>query len=492
MSGIFILTIILLYFLVLMAIAHFTSKGAQNDTFFSANKSSKWYLVSFGMIGASLSGITFISVPGMVGNEGFSYMQMVIGYMGGYAVIAFVLLPLYYRLNLTSIYAYLGQRYGAVTHQVGAGFFLLSRILGASVRLFLVADVLDYFVLSQYGVSFEISVMITLLLIYIYTYRGGIKTIVWTDTLQTAFMLLSLLLSVYLIYTYLGSETTTSGLERLGMVDWFVTDTGKGNFWLKGILGGFFITLAMTGLDQDMMQKNLTCKNKQEAQKNMIWFSVVLFAVNFVFLLLGALLFLYMETQPTIELAYEGMAASSRNDRLFPLIALNGDGLGTGIGILFILGLVAAAYSSADSALTSLTTSASVDIFGVDQMKNQQKAERQRKLIHVGMTILLFIVILLANAFKEQNIINTLFKMAGYTYGPLLGLFFFGILSKRQVSDNYAWLICVVVPVLCYVYKVFEPRIFDNYATGHELLGINGLLCLIGLFLISKRTKTAS
>jgi len=490
MSGISILIIIIAYFLVLMGISYLTSKGAKNDTFFSGNKSSKWYLVSFGMIGASLSGITFISVPGMVGTEGFSYMQMVIGYMLGYAVIAFVLLPLYYRLNLTSIYSYLGNRYGENTHRVGASFFLLSRILGASVRLFLVADVLDYFVLSRYGISFEISVLITLLLIYVYTYRGGIKTIVWTDTLQTTFMLLSLVISVYLIYTAIGSDATNEGLRRLGLVDWFITeDIGKSNYWLKGILGGFFITVAMTGLDQDMMQKNLTCKNEKEAKKNMIWFSVILFGVNFIFLLLGALLYLFMDSQPEIQTAFQGMDEASRADRLFPLIALSGgQGLGMEglIGILFILGLVAAAYSSADSALTSLTTSASVDVFRVDQLEDQEKAERKRKMIHIGMTVILFFVILLANAFKEQNVINTLFKMAGYTYGPLLGLFFFGIISKRQVSDRLTWVVCAVVPVVCYVYKTYEQQLFPGYVTGHELLGINGILCFFGLFALSK------
>lgn len=486
MSGIFILVIILLYFLVLISISHLTSRGAKNDAFFTGNRSSKWYLVSFGMIGASLSGITFISVPGMVGAEGFSYMQMVIGYMIGYAVIAFVLLPLYYRLNLTSIYSYLGQRYGDHTHQIGAVFFLISRILGASVRLFLVADVLDYFVLSQYGLSFEFSVLITLILIYIYTYRGGIKTIVWTDTLQTTFMLVALGVSVYLIINQLGYSEATDGLRSLGMTEWFVTDNADTkNYWLKGILSGFFITIAMTGLDQDMMQKNLTCKNEKEAKKNMIWFSVILFAVNFVFLILGGLLILYIESNPEMLASFLNMEEDKRLDRLFPMIALDG-GLGFGIGITFLLGLIAAAYSSADSALTSLTTSTSVDLFKLDKWENQLKAERTRKMIHISMTVILFIVILLANAFKETNVINTLFQLAGYTYGPLLGLFFFGILSKRIVSDAYAWIICLVVPTLLIFFKANETYFFIDYKTGHELLGINGILCFLGLWLISQ------
>lgn len=485
MSGALILTIISLYFIVLISISYLTSRGAKNDAFFTGNRSSKWYLVSFGMVGASLSGITFISVPGMVGNEGFSYMQMVIGYMIGYAVIAFVLLPLYYRLNLTSIYSYLGQRYGENTHQIGAVFFLLSRILGASVRLFLVADVLDYFVLSQYGLNFEVSVLITLLLIYIYTYKGGIKTIVWTDTLQTTFMLLALGVSVYLIINQLGYTEASEGLRSLGVTEWFVTDHPDAkNYWLKGILSGFFITIAMTGLDQDMMQKNLTCKNEKEAKKNMIWFSVILFAVNFVFLILGGLLILYIESNPELLSSFLSMEEDKRLDRLFPMIALDGS-LGFAIGITFLLGLIAAAYSSADSALTSLTTSTSVDLFKLDKWKDQSKAEKTRKAIHIGMTVILFLVILLANAFKEENVINTLFQLAGYTYGPLLGLFFFGILSKRTVSDAYAWIICIIVPTLLIFFKANETYFFIDYKTGHELLGINGIICFIGLWLIS-------
>ncbi len=489
MSGAFILGVIILYFLVLITISYFTSKGAGNDTFFTGNRSSKWYLVSFGMIGASLSGITFISVPGMVVGEQFSYMQMVIGYMIGYAVIAFVLLPLYYKYNLTSIYSYLQSRYGIITHKVGAAFFILSRILGASVRLFLVADVLNYFVFQQYGLGFEVAVLITLLLIYIYTYRGGIKTIVWTDTLQTSFMLIALGTSVYLIYNLLEPSYTNQGLKSLGMIDWFITsDANAANYWWKGILGGFFITLAMTGLDQDMMQKNLTCRNKEEAQKNMIWFSIILFGVNFLFLVLGGLLFLYLQQSPELLSTFYEMDESKRLDRMFPLIALKSD-LSGALGVTFLLGLIAAAYSSADSALTSLTTSASVDLLEVNKWENQRKAEITRKWIHIGMTIVLFIVILLANAFKESNVINTLFHIAGYTYGPLLGLFFFGILTKRIVSDKKAWIVCLIIPTLLVFYKRFEPELFIHYKTGHELLGINGILCFLGLYIISSKKQ---
>lgn len=488
MSGTFILIIILAYFAVLLIISRLTSKGAKNEAFFTGNRNSKWYLVSFGMIGASLSGVTFISIPGLVGSSGFSYMQIVIGYMLGYAIISFVLLPLYYKLNLTSIYSYLGGRFGPMTHRVGAGFFLISRILGASVRLFLVADVLDYFVLSKYGIPFEASVLVTLLLIYVYTYRGGIKTIVWTDTLQTLFMLIALVVSVVLITQSIGgvSEVTT-GLKSLGMTDWFVTDDPKSSTYvIKGILGGLFITLGMTGLDQDMMQKNLTCRNEKEAKKNMLWFSIILFGVNFIFLVLGGLLFLYAQNNPEILNAIQGMDIDKQTDRLFPLIALEG-GLGTLIGITFILGLIAAAYSSADSALTSLTTSTSVDIFRLDKWEDKEKAERVRKYIHIGMTAILFFVILLANALKEQDVINTLFILAGYTYGPLLGLFFFGIISKRKVADKYTWIVCLIVPILIYIFKSYEQEWFDGYKSGHEILGVNGLLCYLGLWGLSKK-----
>jgi SSS family transporter len=489
MTATLILTVIVLYFITLVGISFLTSKGAGNSTFFTGDKNSKWYLVSYGMIGASLSGVTFISVPGWVEGEGFSYMQMIIGYMIGYAIIAFVLMPLYYKLNLTSIYAYLGERYGPIAHKTGASFFLLSRILGAAVRLFLVADILDYFLFDALGISFELTVLITLLLIYVYTYRGGIKTIVWTDTLQTTFMLTALIIAIYLIYHELGGSISNSGLSSMGITDWFVTDSiNSKNHWIKYILSGVFVSVAMTGLDQDMMQKNLTCKNTKEAQKNMLSFSIVLFAVNFVFLVLGALLFTYLYENIALQEMYSAMEESKRNDRLFPLIALKGE-LGTGLGITFLLGLIAAAYSSADSALTSLTTSASVDLFGLDKKEDQLKAKKNRQLIHIGMTAILFITILLANAFKEENVIGTLFKIAGYTYGPLLGLFFFGILSKRKVKDNYTLVISLLVPSALIIIMNYETHIFGEYKVGYELLGINGLFCYLFLFITSKSNR---
>lgn len=491
MSGILILSIVLIYFAVLMSISYFTSGGADNSTFFTGNKSSKWYLVSFGMIGASLSGITFISVPGWVEGQGFAYMQMVIGYILGYAVVAFVLIPMYYRMNLTSIYTYLGERFGSRTHLTGASFFILSRVLGASVRLFLVADVLYFFVFKEMGVRFEFTVLITLALIYVYTFRGGIKTIVWTDTLQTLFMLVALGASIYLIYQNIDPACASDGFEYYGLMDWFVTDNGNSNlFWWKHILGGMFVTIAMTGLDQDMMQKNLTCKNEKEAKKNIVVFAIILFFVNIVFLALGALLYTYLHDNPELLLEFFDMDSSKRADRLFPLIAFKSE-LGIGLGIVFLLGLIAAAYSSADSALTSLTTSVSIDILKIDKWKNKVKAHKKRIQIHVLMTLVLFVVILLANIFKEENVIGTLFKMATYTYGPLLGLFFFGILTKRVLNDKIAWIICVIVPVLLYVMKSYEANLFGDYQFGYELLGLNGILCFFGLWLVSEKKAIA-
>lgn len=488
MSSVLIISVIALYFVLLIVIARFTSGKADNETFFTGNRDSRWYVVAFGMVGASLSGVTFISVPGWVGASGFSYMQMVLGYLLGYLVVAFVLLPLYYRHQLTSIYAYLGERFGRKTHLTGAFFFLFSRVLGSSFRLFLVADVLHFFVFREWGISFWVTVAITLALIWVYTNRGGIKTIIWTDTLQTFFMLLALVLAIVFISDSIDTEQ--AGVwEQMSLTNWFVvTDANAANYWWKHILGGMFVTIAMTGMDQDMMQKNLTCRSARDAQKNMITLGIVLVGVNLVFLVLGAFLYGYMAEHVEIANAYDGMDASLRGDRLFPMIAMSGE-LGTAFGVLFILGLIAAAYSSADSALTALTTSTSVDVFRVDKMADKPNAERVRKRIHIVMTLLVFVTILLAAEFKEQNVIGTIFAAANYTYGPLLGLFFFGITTKRSLPDKWAWMVCLVIPAALFVAKHYESELFGEYRFGFELLGINGLLCYLGLWSISKKKR---
>jgi len=490
MSKILIISIILAYFIVLIVISRFTSGKGDNETFFTGNRNSRWYVVAFGMIGASLSGVTFISVPGWVGASGFSYMQMILGYMIGYVIVAFVLLPIYYKHNLSSIYAYLGERFGNNTHLTGALFFLFSRVIGSSLRLFLVADVLHYFVFMEWGIPFWVTVAITLLLIWVYTNRGGIKTIIWTDTLQTFFMLLALVLGI--VYISDSISVQEAGIwEQMSIVNWFVVDDpNAANYWWKHLFGGMFITIAMTGMDQDMMQKNLTCKNTGDAQKNMISLGVVLIGVNLIFLTLGAFLYAYLDSHPEMMAQFMEIDDSLRGDRLFPMIALSGD-LGAAFGILFILGLIAAAYSSADSALTSLTTSVSVDLFKVDKYEDQKKAIRYRKVIHVVMTLIIFVTILLAAKFKEQNVIGSIFSAANYTYGPLLGLFFFGIFTKRRLNDKLAWVVCIIIPILVFLFKMNENIFVGEYKFGFELLGINGLLCFIGLWFLSKKSEVS-
>jgi SSS family transporter len=482
MTPFHILLLIGSYFLVLMLISYFTGKNDSNDDFFRAGKSAPWVLVAFGMIGASLSGVTFISVPGSVSTASFSYMQVVLGYLAGYFVIAFVLLPIYYRLNVTSIYEYLEKRFGWMSYKVGALSFFISRVLGASFRLFLVAIVLQQFVFDAWGVPFELTVVLSIVLIWVYTFRGGIKTIVWTDTLQTLFMLISVGLSIYFINQKLGwSFTDFLASEELANYSktWFTESWTDRNHLLKSFIGGMFITICMTGLDQDMMQKNLTCKSLKDAQKNMISFSVVLVVVNLVFLLLGALLFIYADA---FEIAIPLMDGSPKSDLLFPEIALN-SGLDIFVSVTFLLGLVAAAYSSADSALTSLTTS-----FCVDFLNIQEKPEARRKMIrkqtHVGMSVLLIAVVILFKYVLDRNVIDGLLTVATYTYGPLLGLFSFGILTSYRLKDRLVWIVALLVILLMVGLANIPDAWLGGYQIGYELLPLNGLLTFVGLWLI--------
>ena len=469
------------YFLLLIIISLITGKKADNDTFFRGNKKSPWYIVSIGMIGASLSGVTFISVPGWVGTTGLTYMQMVFGYFLGYVTIAHILLPLYYKLNLTSIYTYLEERYGFWSYKSGALLFLLSRTIGASARLFLMANVLQITLFDALGIPFEITVMLTILLIWLYTFRGGIKTIIWTDTLQTIFMLLSVILTVIFI-------AHSMNLSFGGLVDvikdseyskMFVFDDfhSKQNFF-KQFLSGAFITIVMTGLDQDMMQKNLTCRNLKEAQKNMYWYSAAFVPVNLLFLSLGALLFIFAQNN--------GIPIPERADNLFPIIATGGYLPGI-VGVIFILGLVAAAYSSADSALTSLTTSFSVDILNIKKY-TEEKAKRIRLIVHIGFSIVLIFVILLFKILSNDSIISTLFTLAGYTYGPLLGFYAFGLFSKRKVVDKWLPGIAVASPVITGILDFNAVRWF-GFALGFEKLIINGVITILFLILSSMIRK---
>ena len=473
------------YFLLLLIISYFTGKNDSNDDFFKAGNSSPWYLVAFGMVGASLSGVTFISVPGWVEASQFSYMQVVLGYFLGYMVTAYVLLPIYYKQNVTSIYQYLDDRFGFVSYKVGAISFFVSRVLGAAFRLFLVAIVLQQFVFDAWNVPFEITVALSILLIWIYTFKGGIKTIVWTDTLQTLFMLVSVGLSIYFILDQLNwsfSEFLASNEFKQYSKTIFVDDFMDSKHLIKSFLGGMFVTICMTGLDQDMMQKNLTCKTLKDSQKNMVSFSIVLVIVTFVFMLLGALLFIYADTY---QIAMPLMDGKPKSDLLFPEIALN-SGLGIVVAITFMLGLIAAAYSSADSALTSLTTSFCVDFLGIEK-KPEASRKKIRKITHVGMSLLLIIVVIAFKHILDTNVIDGLLKVAGYTYGPLLGLFAFGIFTKYKVKDRFVWIVALASVSLCYVFGKIPPENLGGYVLGYELLPLNGLLTFLGLWLIRKK-----
>ena len=485
MQPIYLLSLIAAYFCVLLLIAYFTGKNDTNETFFKANKKSTWYVVAFGMVGASLSGVTFISVPGWVQSSQFSYMQIVLGYMVGYLVIAYVLIPIYYNLKVTSIYEFLKHRFGPTSHKTGFFFFFVSRVLGSSFRLFLVASVMQYFIFDAWNVPFEITVIISILLIWIYTYKGGIKTIVWTDTLQTIFMLFAVFATIYIILNKLNLSVsdifTSSEFDKYNKI--FFTDdfNGKKHF-IKSFLGGMFIAIAMTGLDQDMMQKNLTCKNTKEAQWNVISLGFVLIIVNFIFLTLGALLFIYAEKFGIQIPIVEG---NPKTDLLFPEIALKGE-LSYSIGIIFILGLIAAAYSSADSALTSLTTSYCIDFLNIEKREaSKQKAIRQRT--HIGISVLLIVVIIVFKYVLEENVISSLLQVASYTYGPLLGLFAFGIFTKHTIKDKLVWIIAIISVILSYLLNYYSTVLLNGYEFGFELLIVNGLFTFAGLYLIKQK-----
>ena len=485
MQSSIIILVIILYFLGLFIVSNLTIGNNDNSTFFSANKESPWYLVAFGMVGASLSGITFISVPGDVGTTQFTYFQVVLGYLFGYFVVALLLLPIYYKLNLTSIYEYLKIRFGSVSHKTGAFFFFISRITGACFRLYLVAIVLQQFVFNELNIPFEITVLISVLLIWIYTFRGGIETIVWTDTLQTTFMLISVLLSIYLISKSLewSFMDFINSDELKSYSNIFVTESFLDkNHFFKSFIGGMFITICMTGLDQDMMQKNLTCKSLKEAQKNMIIFSIVLVIVTFLFLLLGALLFIYSSKFNIVTPELNGAVNS---DLLFPEIALN-SGLGNLIGITFLLGLIAAAYSSADSALTSLTTSYCVDFADLKDKSNDYQI-KIRKRTHIIMSLVLVIVIIIFKNYLTTSVIDGLLILAGYTYGPLLGLFAFGILTNYKIHDKFVWIVTSLSVIVMIFIGSLDPQFLGGYKIGYELLPLNGLLTFIGLILIRRK-----
>jgi solute:Na+ symporter, SSS family len=478
-----ILTCVAAYSALLFFVVWLTTRKANNESFYIGNKSSRWYVVAYGMIGASLSGVTFMSVPGWVGTTQFTYMMVVFGYLVGYAVIAGVLLPVYYKMNLTSIYTYLENRFGFWSYKTGAFYFILSRTIGASFRLYIVVNVLQTFVFDAWGVPFWITVATFIALILLYTYEGGVKTIVWTDTLQTTFMLLAVMLSIILI----SQQMNFSVGELFGKIfDGNYSKVVNSNwqeksYFLKHFFGGMFIAIAMTGLDQEMMQKNISVRNLKDSQKNVIVFSIVLVFINLLFLSLGVLLYLYKDTM--------GIQFTGRTtDDLFPTIALNY--LGPFSAVFFIIGLISAAYPSADGALTALTSSFCIDFLGLK--KNDLSEERKKKIrytVHIGFALLLLSVIVVFRMINDEAVVAKLFTVAGYTYGPLLGLYAFGLLNKRKIKDSLTPIVCILSPIACYFLNEYSQQLFNGYKFGFELLIVNGFITYCGLWLTGTLRK---
>ena len=480
MSSLSFSIVIVIYFLVLLCISYFTGRKADNDSFFIGNRKSRWYVVAFAMIGTSISGVTFVSVPGWVRESHFSYMQMVLGYLLGYFVIANVLMPLYYRLNLTSIYTYLDQRFGKHTYKTGASLFLLSRTIGAAVRLYLMASVLQLTVFDAWHIPFSLTVAVTISLVWLYTFKGGIKTILYTDMLQGFFMLLALCLTITFIgrEMHLGLDGIVKTIVHSDFSRIFYLDDlkAKENF-IKQFLSGAFITIVMTGLDQDMMQKNLSCRNIRDAKKNMYSFSLTLIPINLLFLSLGALIYIYA--------ASKGISLPARSDDVFPIIATRGF-LPPAVALFFFIGLIAAAYSTTDSALTALTTSFTVDIIGITN-KSEEEVKKLRYRVHLLISAAMFLVILMFRYLNDQSVISAIFIIAGYTYGPLLGLYSFGLFSMLKLKDKYVPVICLLSPIICLVISHFSTKWFLGYQFGFEMLILNGILTYIGLWFIREK-----
>ncbi|AWI24474.1 sodium:solute symporter [Flavobacterium pallidum] len=490
MSPATILTLIIVYFGMLFIISYFVSrKNSDNDTFFKANKNSRWYLVAFGMIGTALSGVTFISVPGEVGNPDlqFKYFQFILGNAIGFLIIAKVLLPLYYRMNLTSIYGYIEQRLGVVSYKTAASIFLISRTIGSAFRLYLVVIVLQRYVFDAFQIPFALTVLISLGLIFAYTYRGGLKTIIITDTLQTFFLVSSVFLTIYFICDSLdlsAFQAFETVKESNYSKVFFFEDFLKGNYFWKQLLGGIFVTIAMVGLDQDLMQKNLSCKNIGEAQKNMFTFTGIFVLINIFFLSVGALLYMYAEKNGIAIPMVDGVA---RTDLLFPEIAFHH--LTIVPAVVFLLGLTAATFATTDSALTALTTSFCVDFLGMDKAGNQNKpnAVRTRHWIHIAFSLLMFLVIVIFNSVNDASVVKMIFKIASYTYGPLLGLYAFGLFMKsKTVNDKLVPFICLVSPAICFFISKYSEALFGDYVFDNELIIVNGLITFFGLWLISR------
>lgn len=479
MSPVVVPAVLLIYFLVLVLIAWITSRNADSESFYAGNKQSPWYLVAFGMIGTSLSGVTFVSVPGTVGANGWFYYQLVLGFFIGYIVVAYVLLPLYYKYNLTSIYRYLEFRLGFKAYKWGAGYFILSRTLGATVRLYLVINVLQLFVFDEIGIPFWVTSLIIMIMIVLYTLKGGVKTIVWTDTLQTVFMLLALVVCIFSLQEMMGLNWSTlwSEMGTQGMNKLWSLEPGRKDFLPKAILGGAFITITMTGLDQEMMQKNISVKSLKDAQKNMVTFSFVLLLVNALFLFLGGLLYVYAKKNG-LEYA---------PDDMFPSIVK--DHLPKGIFLIFIVGLISALFPSVDGAITALTSSFCIDILGFQRRSDldEKKQVRWRQYVHLIFAVVFTLLVFFFKLKNDKSIIDLVFVIAGYTYGPLLGLFSFGILTKRDIQQWAVPVVCIVSPVACYALDQSSMLLFGDYKFGNEILVINGLLTFSLLWFFSSR-----
>lgn len=483
MSPVLVFLTIVLYFILLFVISYIAGRKADNQGFFVGNRKSPWYVVAFAMIGSCFSGVTFVSVPGMVAASGFSYLQMAFGFLAGQLVIAFLLTPLFYRMNLVSIYEYLEERFGVSAHKTGAWFFFISKMLGAAVRLFLVCEVLQLLIFRPLHLPFFLNVVFTILLVWLYTYRGGVKALIWTDSLKTLCLIGSVILCIYFIssdlhFTFGGmvNAITDNSYSKV----FFFDDINDKKYFFKQFLAGMFTMIAMTGLDQDMMQRNLSCKNFKDAQKNMITSVIFQVLVILLFLMLGTLLYIFA--------ARTGIKVPEKSDELFPLIATQGY-LPTIVGVLFVVGLVSASYSAAGSSLTALTTSFTVDVLGSVKNKNEEEISKIRKSVHALMSVAMGVVILIINVLNNTSVIDAVYILASYTYGPILGMFAFGILVKKKVRDKYVPFVAVISPILCFILQNNSKAWFNGYSFSYEILIFNALFTFIGLSLLVRKQK---
>ena len=480
MSATILFIVLVCFFGMVFGISYLTSKNATNETFFTGNRRSPWYVVAFAMIGTTISGVTFISVPGEVGHSGWTYLQFLLGNFVGYWVVALVLIPLYYKLNLVSIYTYLDQRFGVRSYKTGSFFFLVSRTIGAAFRMYLVAGVLQLAFFDALGIPFVVTVAIAIFMIWAYTHRAGIKTVIYTDTLQTTFLVTSVILTTILISRQLDMNfgDMVKAIDEHPFSKTFDWDWRSKTNFFKQFLAGLGIVIVMNGLDQDMMQKSLTCKNKREAQKNLFWFSLAFIVTNLLFLSLGVMLYIYAQMK--------GIPIPEKTDDFFPFLALSH--FGTIAGVLFLLGIVSATYSSSDSALTALTTSFCIDFLKLDPQSTNSQSARMKT--HIGFSVLMFLVIILFRLINDESVVTAVFKVAGYTYGPLLGLFAFGILTKKQVHDRYVPILGLLSPVITYIININSEAWLGGYKFGFELLLLNGMIMFTGLWLLTKKTKS--